>query len=131
MGQSISQVPDQPILIAKFTPPFDPMKDSMAVAGQLLEFLDKTTGHVYYIADMRDIKIKFSDLVMGMSQAFTDPHSPYANPRVTTYTVAGDLLISLGVKAASEQQQYGRADVKLYKSVDEALAEIRKHMAKQ
>lgn len=130
MGQSLSQVPDQPILIAKFTPPFDPMKDSMGVAVQLLEFLDKTQGRVYYIADMRDIKIKFSDLVMGMSQAFTDPHSPYANPRLTTYTVASDLLISLGAKAASEQQQYGRANVKMYKSVDEALAEIRKQMAK-
>lgn len=107
------------------------MKDSTAVAIQLLEFLDKTTGPVYYIADMRDIKIKFSDLVMGMSQAFTDPHSPYANPRMTTYTVASDLLISLGVKAASEQQQYGKADVKMYKSVDDALAEIRKQMAKK
>lgn len=131
MGQSISQIPDQPILIAKFTPPFDPMKDSTAVAGQLLEFLDKNPGPVYYIADMREIKIKFSDLVMGMSQSFTDPHSPYANPRMTTYTVASDLLISLGVKAASEQQQYGKADVKMYKSVDEALAEIRKQMAQK
>ena len=107
------------------------MKDSTAVAVQLLEFLDKNPGPVYYIADMRDIKIKFSDLVMGMSQSFTDPHSPYANPRMTTYTVASDLLISLGVKAASEQQQYGKADVKMYKSVDDALAEIRKQMAKK
>lgn len=130
MGQSISQVPDQPILIAEFTPPFDPMKDSMAVAVQLSEFLAKHEGHVYYIADMRKIKIKFSDLVMGMSQAFTDPHSPYSNPRLTTYNVASDLLISLGTKAANEQQQYGKADVKLFKTTEDALAEIRKHMAK-
>ena len=107
------------------------MKDSTAVAVQLLEFLDKTQTKVYYIADMRDIKIKFSDLVMGMSQSFTDPNSPYANPRMSTYIVASDLLISLGAKAASEQQQYGRPNVKMYKSVDDALAEIRKQMAKQ
>jgi hypothetical protein len=130
VGNSLSQVPDQPILIAKFTPPFDPVKDSSAIAVQLLEFLDKSAGTVYYIADMRDIKIKFSDLVMGMAQAFTDPQSPYANPRVRTYTVASDLLINLGAKAASEQQQYGKANVKMFKSVDEALAEIRKQMAK-
>lgn len=130
MGHTITQLPSESVVIAKFTNPFDALKDSVAVAAFLTEHLRTTAGQIYYIADMSGIKITFFDLVQGMSQSFTDPTSPYANSRLTTLTVAGDLLISLGVKAASEQQQYGKVNVKLYRTVDQALAQVRKLSAK-
>jgi hypothetical protein len=130
VGHTITQMPDEPIIVATFTNPFDPVKDAVPVAGYLLEHLKNTTGRVYYIADMSGLKINFSDLVQGMSQAFTDPNSPYVNPRLATFTVAGDTLISVGVKAAAEQQRYGKANIKLYRSINQAMSEIRKQMAK-
>ncbi|MCU0464374.1 MAG: hypothetical protein MUF38_07365 [Anaerolineae bacterium] len=125
MSYTISQKPDSPIIIATFTDPFDAVNDGGAVAGYLLDALNNISGNVYYIADMSTIKIDFSDLVMGLAAAYTTPGSPYANPRLKTYTVAHDDLIEFGAKAATEQQQYGKVEVKFYRDVTEALEAIR------
>jgi hypothetical protein len=98
------------------------------VAAQLQTLLSNTNSNVYYIADMRKVKISFSDLVVGLAQAFANKSSPYANPRLKTYTVASDELIAFGAKAAAEQDQYNKAAVKFYPGVDEALVEIRREM---
>lgn len=98
------------------------------VAARLKDTLNSTSGDFYYVADMRAIQIQFSYLVSGLAQAYVDKNSPYSNPRLKTFTVAQDELIELGAKAAAEQAQYGQAAVTFYASVDEALAEIRKHI---
>ncbi|MFN8527484.1 MAG: hypothetical protein U0670_02595 [Anaerolineae bacterium] len=129
MTYKITQLPNEPIIIAKFTEPFDSTKDTTGVALVLADTLNKITGKLYYIADLQDVQIQFSDLVIGLAEAYANKASPYSNPRLTTFTVASDMLIEMGAKAASEQQQYGNADVKFYAKVDDALAVIRGQMA--
>lgn len=124
MSYTISQKPNSPIIIATFADPFDTVNDGGAVAGYLLDALNNSTSNIYYIADMSGVKIEFSDLVMGLAAAYTTPGSPYANPRLKTYTVANDDLIEFGAKAAAEQQQYGKVEVKFYRDVKEALEAI-------
>lgn len=128
MAQTIKKMPNEPIIVAKFTEPFDVVADTSVVAARLQDALSSGSDNVYYIADMSEIKIQFSDLVSGLAQAYADKSSPYSNPRLKTFTVARDELIALGAKAAAEQKQYGNAAVQFYASVDEALAEVRQHI---
>lgn len=130
MGVNISLNANEPIIIAVYTNPFNAVEDSNAVAGYLIDFLEKSKEQVYFVADMREINVTFSDLVSGLAVAYTTPGSPYANPRLKTFTVATDELISLGAKAVAEQRQYGRADVQLYNTVEAALTEIKTLMGK-
>lgn len=129
MGYTV-QKSGESVIIATFTNPFDAAVDGGAVAGHLIDILNNTTGDVYYIADMQGVDVSFSELVEGLAVAFTTPGSPYANPRLQTFTVATDDLLALGTKAVSEQQQYGKANVKLYSSVAEAQTEINRLMGK-
>jgi hypothetical protein len=125
MSQSVKQLSNEPIFVAKFSEPFNVVQDGSSVAAALQEALNNSSTTIYYIADMRDVKIQFTDLVAGLAQAYTDKSSPYVNPRLKTFTVANDTLIALGTKAAAEQEQYHKASVKLYSTVDEALTDIR------
>lgn len=130
MTYTITQLPNEPITIVVQEDPFDPVNDSMAVAAFLIQWLEKTTGDLYLVGDMRGVNISFSDLVAGMAAAYATPGSPYNNPRLKTYTIATSELLELGAKAAAAQRQYGNANVKLYATPEEALAEIRAILSK-
>lgn len=130
MGYSINHLSGEPVLIATFTEPFDAVSDGGAVAGSLINALNNRTETLYYIADMSGLQISFSDLVSGLAAAFATPGSPYTHPLIKIFTVATDELIGLGAKAAAEQQQYGKASVKFYPNVEEALKEIHMMVAK-
>lgn len=129
MSYTFKQLANEPIFIAKFTEPFDVVADGSGVAGKLQDALNNSSGPVYYVADMSEVRIQFSDLVIGLAQAYSDKSSPYANPRLKTFTVANDELIAIGTKAAAEQEQYGHAAVKLYSSVDAAMQDVREAMS--
>lgn len=124
MTVTLEYLEDKNILVGTFSEPYHPINDSGASAEKLMELLQTKTGDIHYVADLREVEIAFSDLAIGMAEAFGNPNSPYINPRVKTYTVGSSALIEFGVKAATEQEQYGNIEIKLYKSVDEAFADI-------
>jgi len=121
---------NEAIIIGTYMSPFDPKDDLNNAAAYLLNALNTSEGTLYFIADMRALKISFADLVVGLAGAYATPDSPFSNPRVKTFTVATHDLIAFGVKAAAEQTQYGNADVKLYLTVEEALKDIQEDISK-
>lgn len=125
MSLTITQLSDEPIIVAKFNEPFDAINDTTAVAKMLQDTLSSTSGTLCYIADMSEVQIKFSELVVGLAEAFSNKASPYANPRLRMFTIGSDELIAFGTKAASEQAQYQKANVKLYPDMESALADAR------
>lgn len=129
MSTTVKKLPNEAIIIAKFTEPFDAAQDTTAIANHLQDVLNNSSGTLCYIADMSEVKIKFSDLVLGLAEAFSNKSSPYANPRLRMFTVGSDELITFGTKAAAEQAQYNKANVALYSDVDSALADARKALA--
>ncbi|MCU0465484.1 MAG: hypothetical protein MUF38_13060 [Anaerolineae bacterium] len=131
MSHKIVNDPQKPIVIAKFTEPFNAVEDSDAVAAHLNKFLAKHPGIVHYIADMSKINIDFSQLIIGMAAAYKTPNSPYSNPRLKIYSIANDELIILGTQASAEQEQYGKVDVRLYPDQEAALAEINAYLAQE
>jgi|GEM_PF-3012151 len=121
---------NESIIINTYVPPFDQENDLKVVADYLVDALNTSKGTLYVIGDMRALKIKFSDLVVGLAIAYADPNSPFSNPRIKAFTVATDDLLTFGANAVSEQAQYGNAAIKHYLTVEEALKDIQEDISK-
>lgn len=121
---SIEYRQDKNILISTFSTPYDPMNDTMSSIQEITKRLNETDKDLHYVADMRALNISFADLVSGLAQAFSNPDSVFANPRLKTYTVGSNTLIRMGSQAVAEQSQYGKIPIKLFSSVEEALQAI-------
>jgi len=124
MSYTITHKPELNTLIATFTQPFAVARDATAITKVLQQWLADTDGEVFYIADMRQVTISLQELTQGLTIAFRDPQSPYANPRLKTYTIGSDILIRMGGKAAAQRDQYGQVNMEIYASLEEALEKI-------
>lgn len=129
MTFKFERVPNEPIAIGTLDNPYDPMADAGGIAQELLKVLSETTGPLYYVADMSELNVSFAELTVGLAQAYRTPGSPYANPRLKTFPVGSAAMIKFGVEAASQQDNYGKQEIKLYASREEALQNVRSEMA--
>ncbi len=122
MTVDIEQRSDMPLITVHFTMPFDPVGEAEIVAEKLQEMLDATEGKVYYIADITALELTFSQLMLGMGAAYVEG-SPYADPRMHIYTIASGDMIKMASEAVNTQEQY-KGSVRLFATVDEAMADI-------
>jgi hypothetical protein len=131
MTAEFERIPNEPIIIGTFGNPYEPIRDAGATSEALNKALNETEGNVYYVADFLMTSFSFSDMAIGMSEAFRAPGSPYANPRLKMYIVGSAELLRLGVEAAATQQQYGSVPMQMFPSVDEALTKVRADLAQK
>ena len=129
MAFKFERVPGEPIAIGTMFNPHDPVNDTIGLSEELTKTLNEISDTVYYIADMSSLDVSFADLTVGLAQAYRTPGSPYANPRLKTFPVGSAGMIKFGVEAASQQANYGKQQIKLYASREEALETIRSEMA--
>ena len=106
------------IMVATFLPPVDPVNDAYLFEQPFNELLESEDGTIYRIIDFTQTNLKFSDVVLGMG---TDLYM--RNPRVVTFVVGNDEMLRMGAEAASQDQYGGRA-VRVFLSVEEAVATI-------
>jgi hypothetical protein len=130
MSYTFERFPNEPIAICTFKQPYDPKADAQGAAEELIKMLASIQGDVYYIADLRNINVSFSDLAVGLAQAFKTPGSPYANPRLKTFTVGSGELVRIGVETTARSQAYGNVQVRLFTSLEDALEQVRVEIAK-
>ena len=129
MSLEFKRIPGEPIVISTLIPPLDIANDAADTFSQLVYYLDEIDGHVYYISDTTQLdEVGFSEIVMGLSAVTRDPTSPLGNPRLKTYVVSNQDMITLGVSSL-HQEQYGQLPVELVGSIEEALTQIRAEMA--
>src|SRR5678815_2205750 len=102
MSQTLQAVRHEPIFVATFGEPFDAVKDGSTIATMLQDALNNSEQTIYYIADMRDVQVQFTELVAGLAHAYSDKYSPYVNPRLKIFTVAHDTVSVLETKAVTE-----------------------------
>lgn len=125
MGHQINYKPSQSILIGTFTEPFNIAEDAIAVGNALGEALEEVEGFVYYVADLSQVRVSFEDLGKGMGAAYGDPNSAYRSARLKIFTVSVDLSIEVGTRATN-QDQFGDSSAIVFRTVDDAMAAIRK-----
>ncbi len=129
MPTTCQRFPGEPIVLITMIPPINPTEDAPQASIEALKLKRETGGHVYRILDFSQIKLTFTDLVLGMAE---DAHHEggMTDPDVTTAFVGSGELVQLGVKSLTEQKQYGAVNpTRLFTSVDAALADVRAKIA--
>jgi len=118
------QSPNNPnIIMSKATDPIDLTKDPQKSLGELQSMLASTSGTVYLIVDCLGVNPGFSDMVIGMAASSSDPNSPLRNERLKTVIVAQGKIFENMVQWY-KQNNYGKLEMPLFKTVDEALAYV-------
>lgn len=111
------------ILISTIVNPLDLNTDPLKSLGEIQEILNKTEGVLHIIADCREVHPSFSDVVTGMASTSREG-SPLRNDRLRTVIVAqGEIFTNMA--EWYKQNQYGKLDMPLFKTVDEAIAFVK------
>jgi hypothetical protein len=119
---------NSPIILMTLSNPYNPHTDSLETSAHIKGIFEASNDDVYCVADMSTINVSFSDLVLGLSEAFKNPESIFSNPRIHMYTVGSSELLRLGTEAVANQAQYGQVGIKIYGSVPEAVTQIQTDM---
>ncbi len=107
------------MVISTVKEPFNPTTDPQAGLAQLTQFLSEIEGKVYIVSDMREFDASFSDIVMGMAAASYRKDSPVRNDRVVIAQVAVGQIFEM-MEDWFKQEQYGKLDLPLFKTIEEA-----------
>jgi len=130
MSYRVERLPDEPILVLRTGAEFSIKNDVLASAEEAMKLMAEIPeGLIYYVLDMCDLRVNFSELVSGLWQA-TRATNLLKEPRLRLVAVGSGALIELGAKAFS-QAQYGGLSVPLFETMDEALAYIRQEISGQ
>src|SRR5687767_12851994 len=120
MTFKFERLPNEPIVIGTISNPYHAMDDAMGLAVELNKVLEEMPGQIYYVADMAELNVSFAELTVGLATAYRTPGSPYASPRLKTFPIGSAAMIKFGVEAASQQSNYGKQEIQLYGSREEA-----------
>jgi hypothetical protein len=127
---SVTLVPNMPVLHIKINDDYsvgDDMVPSFTAAKELLDTLDEP---VYYLNEIGDIGVSFSDLVQLMGNATKGQLDILKHPMIKEIIVVSQhTLLQLGGRALA-QKQYGRLTANIFGSVEEAWKYINQEIEK-
>jgi hypothetical protein len=125
MPFSIQRLPDEPILLAKYTGRMEP-EDLVALRTQSVQLAGEVE-RVYRVNDARQLELSFSDLVavMGAETATRTNPGSLGDPRFNDIIVVSPgSLVRFGTESLS-QEQYGSLQIPLFEDLGEGLAHAR------
>lgn len=102
--------------------------DIAVMFARCAELSADIAGRVYRVTEIRDITTSFYDVMLVLRQMSDGRPGSTTDPRFFGVMVGDDEVVRL-IAASSQQEQYGRMNVPLFSSVDDALAFIRAKMA--
>jgi hypothetical protein len=107
------------LLISTVEEPFNPALDTKGALESLAYYMGEIDGKVYVVSDMRQLSPSFSEIIVGMAEASYRQDSPVRNDRVVIAQVATGQIFEL-MADWFKQEQYGKLDMPLFKTVEEA-----------
>lgn len=120
MAVYFEELPNEPILIAKFTDPLDATQDTKTLNETVAQVLAGMDGALYLIADLSEASIGFSDIVIGLGAASRGDMAFFKAERLNMVTVGVGELVTR-VAQFAQQKQYGNFGSVVLPTVDEAL----------
>jgi hypothetical protein len=127
---SFEELPNEPILIAKFSDPLDALQDTQILNKTVAQALAKIDTDLYLIADMSEASIGFSDIVIGLGAASRGDMAFFKAERLKMVAVGmGEVVTRMSQFA--RQKQYGEWVSVVLPTVDEALEYCRESNVKQ
>jgi hypothetical protein len=124
MPIKVEQLPEESIIVATVSEPFDPRQDVPAMFAEFTRLRLAIQGDVAVILDLSGGKAAFSQVVMALAEASSGIKAGRAagidRPPIMIFVGAG-ILADLASKAMA-QRQYGGVKGHLCATQDEAIA---------
>lgn len=127
MPIKVTRLQDLPAILLEHEPPLKVPDDPQKNMEETLALKRERGGHIYRIIDIRNVDLKFSDMMMSMD-AERNKEGGSGDPDVTTCFVGSGALVEMGTKALAEQDQYGKGRVVLFTSQEDAIDYVRKQV---
>ncbi|MCU0515147.1 MAG: hypothetical protein MUE40_21545 [Anaerolineae bacterium] len=128
MVYTIATLPDEPIIIVTFTPPFDPLVEFLETyiaIGALVA--DMPQPVIYRVVDMAQTPVTFSQVVEALAIATRSPRAPLRDPRMrSVYVATGEM--ALLARESLKQPQYGGFHIDLFPAQAAALQFVREQL---
>jgi len=118
-------LPNEPILLQIWNADFSFKAEAEEVEKQAKEILDSVDEPVFYIADMRAARLTLEDVIAGANQTGRGAEPIFKHPNVRQIIfISENRILELGAKGM-RSPVFGGIDVKVFKTLDEALAYVR------
>lgn len=125
MPYTIDVLPDTSIAVVTYEGHIDFEKDIKAIVHYLAEHQSEIGTVIHHV---RDLKVGFSETVLGMAAAFRqEPNAPQLNLHTLVVGLPGFLK---AIAQWLQQPQYGAKQVRLFDDLDEALAYARSALSR-
>jgi hypothetical protein len=129
MEDRISLYPNEPILVATLDTTFSVTRDMSTVISQATQILDSVEQPVFYIVDVRQMRVTFEDLVASTNASARGDSSYLHHPNIRELIVVStDRLVTLGVKGL-QAPVFGIGALSVFGTLEEALAYCREKVA--
>lgn len=122
---SVEKLQGEPIIVVRMWGELDVTVVKREIAQQVAEIIENNGGKPHWrIIDYSDYELTFSDITFGLALEASGKPGTSSDKRVRSAFV-GTAQIVKEKAEAYKQAQYGRLDVPVFSTLDEALATIR------
>lgn len=122
---SVQILPDAPVILSTAFDTWRVSTDMTPFIEDFLEQIQQIDYPVYYIADLSEWRPNFNDVVMAANQAARSANAMLHHPMVREFLVVTDMrLVDLAARGLNAEV-FGSVPVKVFQTVDEALAYAR------
>ena len=125
MSYQIEMIEDGKAMLVTNDPEFDFAKDGAAVIQDVMTRLDALKESVFYVVDLRELKLSFDDTqtFVNMLARGDNPLLQHKNIREIIYII-GDIFQQIVAKGM-ESDVFGNLQSKTFADLDDALEYIR------
>lgn len=120
MTLSYKTLKDAPVVIVTVETPVDPVNDPKDATKWVSKFQKERGGKVWRITDYSNVKLTLGQVVEGMPN-----DTGFRDPNVVNYIVGTDYMTKT-IAEGYKQKQYGGVEVKIFDTLEKAIATARK-----
>jgi hypothetical protein len=128
-GYTLQRLDDLPALLLTFHREFEFQRDARRIVDELTALLEASPGPVFDITDAREMDLNFTDLVMGLQLVtrgvFSNDRPLLKHPNLREIVVVAAHRLTEAAGQALQQVHYGGHQVRIFRTLDEALAYVR------
>lgn len=121
----IEKLSGEPIVVSRFGADYDMVADFPESSVQVSRVFQEQTEPFYYILNIAEMRMDFSQLIMRLAD-LTDPENgPYRHPLLQEIILVTEADLGVLLVDAMHQEQYGAINGKLCSSEEEAIEYVR------
>jgi hypothetical protein len=129
MPFQVTRLDDEPIVIATLADPIDWAHDIKQSTAQVAALAAEFEGQGFRITDLTQATVTFSELMMGLAAVLRSEGGWLSNPQIRPLVVTTQELGREFQKFAAEQEQYGKLQIEVFSTLEEAIGYARTQCA--